>query len=250
MREIFERLQSGASHNKDCLQDDSSVVYEVEMDAGDFKGENPWLFSIFVKFDSCDETQDGFEEFLETKESLIIALESEGNVHYVGSRVIDGWNEFYFYASDSKELNSMSTAILKESGYAYESNVVRDKKWNFYETQLFPTELEQHNMQTAKIVFLLEEEGDDLSVSRDVEHYVSFETPTQKNRFINTLKIDGFTLKDEISSDEFAHGIALVKNHAVTYEEATKVVAELFEFIKKEHAYYEGWSTTLVNSDD
>ena len=239
MREHFQREEEG-----------KSLFYEVNMDAGEFKDENPWLFSIFIKFDSCDETQDGFEEFLETKESLIIALESEGKVHYVGSRVVDGWNELYFYASDSKELNSMSTAILKESGYAYESNVVRDKKWNLYETQLFPTELEQHNIQTAKITFLLEEEGDDLSVSRDVEHYVSFEMPTQKNRFINTLELDGFSFKDEISSDEFEHGVALVKNHAVTYEEATKVISELFEFIKKENGYYEGWSTTLVDSDD
>lgn len=239
MREHFQRVEEG-----------KILFYEVKMDAGEFKEENPWLFSIFIKFDSCDETQDGFEEFLETKESLIIALESEGKVHYVGSRVIDGWNELYFYASDSKELNSMSTAILKEGNYLYESNVVKDKKWNLYETQLFPTELEQHNMQTAKVIFLLEEEGDNLSVPRDVEHYVSFEMPTQKNRFINTLAIDGFSFKDEISSDEFEHGMALVKNHAVTYEEVTKVVAELFEFVKKEHGYYEGWSTTLVNTDD
>jgi len=239
MREIFERVE-----------DKSSNFYEVDMDAGEHKEDNPWLFSVFLKFDSSDDTQDGFEEFLETKESLIIALESEGRVHYVGSRVVDGWNEFYFYASDAKELNSMSTAILKESGYVYESNVVKDNKWNLYETQLFPTELEQHNIQTAKIIFLLEEEGDTLSVARGVEHYVSFETPTQKNRFINTLAIDGFSLKDELDSEEFEHGVALVKEHAVTYEEVTKVVAELFAFVKQEGGYYEGWSTTLVNSDD
>ncbi|MEN8303454.1 MAG: DUF695 domain-containing protein [Campylobacterota bacterium] len=239
MREIFERVE-----------DNNGTFYEVDMDAGEFKSESPWLFSVFLKFDSSSETGEVFEEFLETKESLIIALESEGMVHYVGSRVVDGWSEFYFYANDSKELNSMSTAILKESGYIYESNVVKDNKWNFYETQLFPTELEQHNIQTAKIVFLLEEEGDDLSLPRDVEHYVSFEMPTQKNRFINTLNIDGFTFKDDISSEEFEHGVALVKKHAVTYEEATKVIAELFEEVKKEGGYYEGWSTTLIDSDD
>ncbi len=236
MREVFERLQDG-----------ESVVYEVDMNVGELKGENPWLFSVFVKFDACDEAQEGFEEFLETKESLIIALESEGQVHYIGSRILDGWSEFYFCAKDSKELNSMSTAILKGSGYMYQSNVVKDKKWNFYETQLFPTELEQHNIQTAKIIFLLEEEGDDLEIARDVEHYVSFDMPTQKNRFINTLKIDGFSFKDEIGSDEFEYGVALVKNHAVTYETTTKIIAELFELIKKEHGYYEGWSTTLVS---
>ncbi len=74
MREIFERVQSEASHSKDYLEDGVSTFYEVNMDAGELKDENPWLFSVFLKFDSSSEIVDGFEEFLETKESLIIAL--------------------------------------------------------------------------------------------------------------------------------------------------------------------------------
>ena len=241
MREIFKRLQ-----------DSSSLNIEVDVDASEYKDENPWLFSIFVKYDGLDENKEGYEEFLETKESLIISLEHEEKTKYVGSRIVDGWSEFYFYAQDSKKLDTIVAKILTPSSYTFESNVVRDSKWGFYETQLFPTELEFCHIQSSKIIFLLEEEGDDLSVPRDVEHYISFETPTQKNRFVNTLNIDGFTFKDEISSEEFEHGVALVKNHKVTDEEVTNVVDELFSEIKKEHGYYEGWSTVLVaeSTDD
>jgi len=240
MREIFQRVE-----------DKTVVYYEVEMDAGSFKKSNPWLLSVFIKFDSLDESQEGYEEFLETKESLIIALEHEQKVNYVGSRVLDGWSEFYFYASDAKELTSMASAIVTESGYVYESNVVKDKKWNLYETQLFPKELEQHNIQSSKIIFLLEEEGDILEKSRVVEHYISFETPTQKNRFLSTLNIEGFEFKDDLSSDEFAHGVALTKEHSVDYTSVTEVVAKLFEAVKSEKGYYEGWSTTLMlNNED
>jgi uncharacterized protein (TIGR01619 family) len=239
MREVFTRVE-----------DKTPINIEIEFDIGDSKKSNPWLFSVFVKYNSLDESLDGYEEFLETKESLIIAVEYEGNALYVGSMVKDGWSEFYFYSNTSKELNSLIPSILKNSGYTYESNIVKDKKWNFYETQLFPTELEQHNIQTAKVIFLLEEEGDNLSAIREVEHYVSFLTPTQKNRFINTLDIEGFSFKDEISSEEFEHGIALVKEHAVTYEEVSSEVAKLFEAIKAENGFYEGWSTTLTNENE
>jgi len=239
MREIFTRIEDNVLN-----------TIEIEFDAGEYKESNPWLFSVFVKYNSIDESLEGYEEFLETKESLIIAVEYEGKAKYVGSMVKDGWSEFYFYASTSKELNSMVPSILNTSGYTYESNIVKDKKWNFYETQLFPTELEQHNIQTAKIIFLLEEEGDDLNVKREVEHYVSFETPTQKNRFVNTLDLEGFSIKDDISSEEFEHGVALVKEHGVTYDEVTQEVAKLFEFIKSEKGYYEGWSTTLINENE
>lgn len=239
MREIFTREQDG-----------TVVSIEIELDAGQYKDEYPWLFSVFVKYDGLNESLESYEEFLETKESLIIGIEYEDKAKYLGMRIADGWSEFYFCASSSKELNSMVTAMLKDTGYAYESNIIKDKKWGFYETQLFPTELELAHIQSAKIIFLLQEEDDILTTPRIVEHYISFETPTSKNRFINTLDIDGFSFKDEIDSEEFEHGIVIVKEHPVTEDEVKKVVDELFVAVKKESGYYEGWSTTLVLEEE
>ena len=96
-------------------------------------------------------------------------------------------------------------------------------------------------------IYLLEEEGDTLEVPRMVEHYISFDTPTQKERFVNALTQDSFSFKDEISSEEFENGIALSKEHSVTREAVAVVVEELFEMIKNEQGYYEGWSTTLID---
>ena len=235
MREVFKREQDGSLYN-----------IEIEIDAGEYKEDFPWLFSVFIKYDGLDESSESYEEFLEIKESLIIAVEYEDKAKYVGSRIVDGWSEFYFCTSTAKDLNSLVSTMLKDTGYAHESNIIKDKKWNFYETQLFPTELEIAHIQSAKIIFLLDEEEDILTTPRVVEHYISFDTPTSKNRFINTLAIEGFSFKDEIDSEEFEHGIVLTKEHAVTEDEVTKVVSELFTAVKEEGGFYEGWSTTLV----
>ena len=238
MREIFTREE-----------EKSQVHLEIEMDAGQYKDKYAWLFSVFVKYDGFDDSSESYEEFLETKESLIIGIEYEDKAKYLGSRIVDGWSEFYFCASSAKDLNSMVTAMLKNTGYAYESNIIKDKKWNFYETQLFPTELELAHIQSEKIIFLLQEEEEDLTIVRPVEHYVTFETPTQKSRFINTLDLEGFSFKDELDSDEFEHGVALVKEHAVTSAEVKKVVDALYKKVKEDGGFYEGWSTTLVSSE-
>lgn len=238
MREIFDRAENS-----------ELISIEVEIDSEDFEGSNPWLFSVFVKSNNIDEKSDSFDEFLETKESIIIALEHSGLAKYVGTRVNEGWHEFYFYAKESKNLESPVARMLKESGYKYECSVVKDAKWDFYSKNLFPTELEFHNIQSDKIIFLLEEEGDDRTVPRDVEHYISFDTATQKERFIQNALSCGFEFKDDISSEEFEHGVALVKEHCVVNEEVRRVVEELFELIKKEHGCYEGWSTTLVEKE-
>ena len=235
MRENFQRVQDG-----------ETISIEVDLDAVECKSDCPWLFSTFIKFDVSDKNLEGYEEFLETKESLIIALAYEDRARYVGSRVVDGWSELYFYATSSKELNSMVSAILSPANYIYESNVVRDTKWDFYLSQLSPSELEYHHIISAKIINQLKEEGDSLETQREVEHYVSFETPTQKNRFVNNLNLDGFVYKDDVDSDDFEHGVAFVKKHSITYDEMKKVVEELYVEIKKERGFYEGWSTILV----
>jgi hypothetical protein len=246
MREIFSRKQ-----------ENGTVSYEVELEAQEHKEDNPWLFSVFVKFDLVKQSAEAYEEFLETKESLIIAVEYDQKAYYLGSRMIDGWVEFYFCANDCKDLTATVSTILKNSHYVYESNSVKDKKWNFFETQLFPTELELIDIQSEHIIFLLQEEGDNLEIPRDVEHYVSFATPTQKERFLKKLDLDGFSFKDEISSEEFTqncvafeNGIALVKNHAVTSEEVHKNVHLLYEKVTQERGSYEGWSTTLVEQEE
>lgn len=235
MREYFTRTE-----------DNDTVYIEIDLNAFAYSSDNPWLFSVFIKFNGIDESVNGFEEFLETKESLIISLEHQEKAKYVATRNVDGWSELYFYAKDSKELEKIAQHILKESTYVYESSVVKDTKWDFHHKNLIPSELEQCHIQSEKIIFMLKEEEDDLSVVRSVEHYISFELPTQKNRFINTLNIDGYTLKDEISSEEFENGVALVKDHDVKSETLKLEIDTLFGEIKKYQGFYEGWSTTLA----
>ncbi len=236
MRENFQRVEDGVS-----------VKIEVDMDAYAFSRKYLWLFSVFVKFDGLDNSSDAYEEFLETKESLIIALEHEEKAKYIGMRIVDGWSEFYFYTQNSKGLDSSVSSILKSSGYVYETSVVKDNKWDFHHKNLKPTELELAHIQSEKIIFLLKEEDDDLEVIRPVEHYVSFLTPTQKNRFLNTLDIDGVSFKDEIDSDEFEYGVALVKEQSLTTDEVKKAVDDIFEAVKKSEGFYEGWSTVLAS---
>ena len=236
MREFFNREEDG-----------QTIAIEVDMSAYGYSKKFSWLFSVFVKYHVEDETSEAYEEFLETKESLIIALEHEDRAKYIGMRIVDGWSEFYFYASSSKDLDNIVAKMLKGSEYAYESNIVKDAKWNFHYKNLLPSDLELAHIQSEKIIFLLEEEDDDLSVPRQVEHYLSFTTPTQKNRFVNTLDLEGFSFKDEIESDEFEHGIALVKEHTVLSDDIKKNVGILFEAVQKEHGFYEGWSTILAS---
>jgi regulator of RNase E activity RraB len=239
MREEFRRLEDGLE-----------VKIEHVPSAYGYSNKYSWLYSIFIKFDALDELSKGYEEFLETKEALIIALEHDDVAKYVGSRMVDGWSELFFYAADSRGLDAITAHILKDAGYNYETSVVRDTKWDFHYKNLLPNELEIAHMQSRDIINLLREEGDILDAVREIEYYLSFDTPTQKERYIAQSIPEGFIFKDEVSSEEFANGIALSRENAVCEEQLHDNVTKLYESVKKAHGYYEGWSTTLITQKE
>lgn len=241
------REQMRESYTKEI--DGEKVSFEVELDALEHKKEYPWLFSVFVKFAKAKQSDERYEEFLETKEALIIALEYYGNVIYVGSREIDGWSEIYFHAKEPKELEVTASKIVSAGMFAYECSAMRDAKWNFYEVSLYPSELELHNIQSAHIIELLVEEGDDTAIAREVEHYISFDTQSQLERFKNRAAELGFVYKDDIESEDLEHGMALVKVHTLLESDVAQNVKTLYEALQKDHGHYEGWSTVLACED-
>ncbi|WP_428737633.1 DUF695 domain-containing protein [Sulfurimonas sp.] len=227
-------------------EDGQKIATEVDLNAYGYMQKYPWLFSVFIKFDLENKVQEKYEEFLETKASIILSIEHNEDAKYVGSRVLDGWSELYFYSQDSKSLSNKVTSILSSLEYLYEANVVKDNKWDFYNYNLYPSELELHLIQSQNIIDQLEEEGDKLELERPVEHYIHFDTPTQKERYINELSLGGFEYKDDIASADFDNGIALVKTHNVLPQTLEAQITLLCKSLEKDHGYYEGWSTTLA----
>lgn len=225
--------------------EDSGVV-EIEFEIVEDKCDKayPWLYSLFIKVDTTKNSE-AYENFLETKEAIIISLTYNDLAKYVGMRMVDGWSELYFYARDGKNIDAIVSNMLKDNYFKYETSIVKDLKWDFYHKNLYPSELEFIYIDSAKIISELEEEGDDLSIKRDVEHYASFDTATQRDRFIKAALDAGYSYKDDISSEEFDYGVALVREQIVTKEAIFETAKELYELAKKERGYYELWSTTL-----
>ena len=235
MREYFTRVEDG-----------QEITIEVNPNAYGYSQKLKWLLSVFIKFDIANSSSEQYEQFLDTKESLISFLEHSAASKFVGSRNVDGWIELYFYTPDSKDFTKKTSSFFQNFEYPFETHIVKDTKWDFYTYNLYPTEQEWHIIQTQKIIEMLKEEEDTLEVPRPVEHYISFATPTQKERFVARLPLEGFRYEDEIDSEEFDNGIALVKNHDITLDTLKNEIQTLYTLIAPEQGSYELWSTQLA----
>lgn len=215
---------------------DENFSVEVELDIDEDVQTYPWLFSLFIEKE-LDEA---------TKEEIIGIVEKKPFVKYVGMRFIDGWSELYFYSMNSKNIQKEINPYLQEKSYKFEGGVVKDTKWEFYQGNLEPSELEYFMIESQKIVDMLVEEGDKVEIEREVEHYVMFDTQTQMQRFVDNITSIGFEFKDEISNEECEYGVAITKVHNLEYKTLSSTIDELNSFVKKEHGSYELWSTTLA----
>ena len=218
----------------------------IEVNLGDIRNETElvYLVSVFVKFNALHEEIERVEKFLDFKERIIDALKDEAV--YIGMRVVDGWSEFYFYSKESKGIEQKIGSIFSNSGYLYEVSITRDTKWNFYYKNLFPSDLEMYLIYSKKIVLQMMAEGDTLVTPREVEHYVSFDTQSQKERFLRSIDEIGFVYKDDVDNRELAHAVAITKEHALDQDSLSRNISDLLTLIKKDHGHYELWSAPLV----
>lgn len=247
MREFYTQVENG-----------SLVKIEVELEAQQKIDEvefYPWLYTVFIKLKTpmadglADEDEEDF--LFECKERLAMKLEEKDKAVYVGSKTTDGWYELYFYLQDPKGIENQTKDILNAFGYKFESNSVKDRKWNLYETNLYPNLLQSHHIQSRQIIEELLEEGDDLTKQREVEHYVLFQTKSLREKFIASLEEKELTCKDEFErdSEEYKYGIIIPVMQTVDLEMINKTTDMFMELCTKEHAYYEGWSTSMAEEE-
>lgn len=228
------------------LLDDENVPYrcDVELDLIEEspQEERPWLLWLFVKADHVDKALESFTEDLAT------ALNTSMDAVFAGRVMKEGWAEFYFYAPQAKRFENISSEVMgRHGGYVYERGSSKDAKWEMYSDNLYPDAYGLLSIQNRHTITALLEAGDDLSIPREVEHYLFFQTKTSMERAVAQLASHGFTVKEYVHDDEsdYAYGVVLIKNEMITPEIVEETTTSLYESAMQEHGHYEGWSTVL-----
>lgn len=229
------------------LLDDENVPYrcDVALDLLEEapQEERPWLLWLFVKADSLTETVEAFSN------DLMATLESSLDAIFAGRVMKEGWAEFYFYAPHAKRFENISSDVMnRHGGFVYERGSSRDSKWEMYSDNLYPDAYGLLSIQNRHTIAALVEAGDNLTLAREVEHYLFFQTKSSMERTAAQLASHGFEVKEYVTDDEsdYAYGIILIKTEAITPEIIEETTTSLYESAIQEHGYYEGWSTVLA----
>lgn len=233
------------------LLDDENIPYrcDVELDLIDDapQEDRPWLLWLFVKADTFSDTLEAFTR------DLSGALKTSLDAEFAGRVIKEGWAELYYYAPSAKRFENISSEVMNaHGGFAYERGSSKDTKWDMYLNNLYPDAYGLLSIQNRHTIQSLVDAGDNLNLSREVEHYLFFQTKTSLQRAISHLESHGYKVKEEVHDDEsdYAYGVVLTKIEAITPEIVDETTTSLYESAMQEHGIYEGWSTVLAEEYD
>ena len=218
--------------------------------------ESPFLLTIEI------EMKDPQENGLSSKAESEKLFEIEDTLHdelvklpgslKAGRVTTDGARLLYYYVSKDSESKKATKAVLKKFN-SYTANVYTEKdiNWEKYKEYLYPSGYELHTIMNRHIVEHLRSKGDELSIPREVDHYIFFSSESGKNSFLSAaVKLGYKKTSERLNEKNPDHPITLrvTRIDAVEYNEVIDYTSELYDLAEENDGVYDGWETKLVTA--
>ncbi len=230
-----------------CVNDTVKEIVEVDIQAQNTQEPIElfsWLYTIFINSDTIKVLSTSAQQDMQQCKQML-KDELKKNGIYVGCKIVGSWHEIYFYLKSVKGIEGKIRDILSNFDYTFESNAVKDKSWKFYEIELLPNEYQQHHIQNRQIIDELIDAGDEITIKREIEHYIVFDTSSLRDKFYNILQEHSLSCK-EMFDDDDAYNISLAQMQTLDFDDMCKFTDNLVKLSNQFHARYIGWNTRLV----
>lgn len=168
---------------------------------------------------------------------------------YVGKIVSNGEMTFIYYLKHEFEWPDVVKAAMGAfPDYEYSSGSKMDRDWDVYYKLLFPTAIEWQIIQNHKVCDHLKQNGDSLHLARAIEHKAYFETPQQRDTFIERIEFQSFKVKELMDPNENTPmvGISFYRQDKPFYYDIDALTLHLIELSHQCEGQYDGWETSVV----
>ena len=208
---------------------------------------------VYVSIDLQDPDEQGmskrseFNRLMELEDALVPALTGETSI-FVGRCSTNGQRDFFFYMDTSEGVEDRITEVMASfDEYAWDIGMCDEPGWDTYLEFLYPDEQGMDTIWNNRVRRQLDEQGDDLSLSRQVDHWLYFKAAEDRAAFVEEVSQEGFsaTVLEEKKEDG-SFGILVQRNDAP--DEIDDVTWPLRELAAAHGGYYDGWGCSMCGT--
>jgi len=165
-----------------------------------------------------------------------------------GRITTEGRREFYFYGETKSGFHqAVKTALDGFKGYRYDIGGQEDAEWEQYLNVLYPSPEDLQRIANMDLLDVLEEQGDVLTVAREVQHWIYFRSEDSRVGFRDAAIAAGFRVISESGPDsDSSLGIVLARTQSIEQQTIDTTVIELLRLAQRFDGDYDGWETPVV----
>ncbi len=228
----------GISETIDDLGIDTFLWLKVPLQTDNGSG-----LPLESEFEQLAVIDDLIEEFVEGYDGAYVGRVTAGKARF-----------FHCYLNVSEDLvQAFVTQVNEQTGYQTEYLIEEDKNKDHYWADLYPSDEDLHVMRDLKVMEELEENGDDSSKARRIDHWVYFKTEENLNIFQEWAKEEGFSVESFGKAEEALHDHAFVLQFYITerpvIEEVSETTAKIVRKAEELDGEYDGWETSVEPAD-
>ena len=183
------------------------------------------------------------------EDALVEKITYKHNSIYVGRLTSTGDRNLYFYLGDTTLYDkTISDVMVAYPKYQFDFGTKEDREWDGYFNFLYPTPPQFQNIQNRRVIDQLEKGGDKLIKEREVFHWIYFKSDSDREKFIEKIKNDNFTIVDKGSDKswgEFAYRLELKRIDKVDVNSVNEYVIYLWKLANEMNGEYDGWETSI-----
>jgi Regulator of ribonuclease activity B/Family of unknown function (DUF695) len=137
--------------------------------------------------------------------------------------------------------------LSSPGGGALEIATEYDPHWAYVRDHLAPDERQAQLMADLVVITVLQEHGDELAHTREVQHVALFAGPEPAQDAAATLQADGFTVAVE-RDDEGEFRLTATRRDAVVPPGVHDLSWTVKELVERHGGSYDGWSCVVTTS--
>ena len=212
----------------------------------------PWLLwtRVYLLTPRPDGLSDSKEAptLYKIEDALNLAVSTACRAIPCGTITTEGRREFYFYGETKKGFRHAVQAAFKGfDGYKCDLGDQHDPQWDHYFEVLYPSEEDLQRIANMDLLDVLEEKGDVLTITREVQHWMYFRSESSRDLFRDAAAAVGYRfISESTSKGDSPFGIVVARNQSIEQASIDHTVIELLHLSKRFDGEYDGWETPVV----
>ncbi len=158
--------------------------------------------------------------------------------------------DMYFYSERGFDADSaVRKAMSRFPNYEFRTRINGDKDWETYFSFLFPSPIQMRSIQNSFVIRNLIENGDVLEKERQVDHWIYFTRPEDREKFLSAINGKGFrveSMEKQQNYSERPYKLHISRNDKVTPDATDQYIIELWGIANECNGVYDGWETFIV----